>query len=84
MRARYYDPGTGRFASEDPGRNGANWYAYVESDPTNAGDYTGDALEPLPPMPEFSQRPNLDPDPEQEMEQFVKFLESVDPMTSDN
>jgi RHS repeat-associated protein len=27
MRARYYDPVVGRFASEDPQRQGANWYS---------------------------------------------------------
>jgi hypothetical protein len=27
--ARWYDAGTGRFISEDPARDGANWYVYV-------------------------------------------------------
>ncbi len=41
MRARYYEPGTGRFVSEDPGLEGTNWYAYVMDNPTNAVDPTG-------------------------------------------
>jgi len=40
MRARYYDPGTGRFLSEDPVQS-ANRYAYVGNDPTNLVDPTG-------------------------------------------
>ena len=39
-RARYYDPGTGRFLSEDPVQH-ANRYAYVGNDPTNLVDPTG-------------------------------------------
>ena len=41
MRARYYDPSAGRFISEDPGRNGTNWYAYCGSNPVNALDPSG-------------------------------------------
>ena len=33
LRARYYDPVTGRFSSEDPIRDGLNWYTYCESNP---------------------------------------------------
>ena len=43
MRARYYDPVVGRFASEDPGRNGANWFAYCSDNPVNAVDEDGRA-----------------------------------------
>jgi RHS repeat-associated protein len=41
MRARYMDPVTGRFVSEDPGRHGANWFAYATANPTSRLDRTG-------------------------------------------
>jgi len=41
MRARYYDPAIGRFISEDPGRNGANWCAYCNNNPVNLVDPDG-------------------------------------------
>jgi RHS repeat-associated protein len=41
MRARYYDPSTGRFASEDPSKNGNNWLEYVYDNPINFADSTG-------------------------------------------
>jgi RHS repeat-associated protein len=44
-RARYYDPVTGRFISEDPKGfdAGINFYAYVGNNPVNANDPTGNA-----------------------------------------
>ena len=33
LRARYYSPGIGRFISEDPIRDGLNWYVYCENNP---------------------------------------------------
>jgi RHS repeat-associated protein len=41
MRARYYDPVLGRFASEDPAENGINWFAYADGAPTDSADPTG-------------------------------------------
>ncbi len=41
MRARYYEPSTGRFISEDPAYFGRNWYAYCTNTPTNRVDPTG-------------------------------------------
>ena len=41
MRARYYDPATGRFISEDPGRDGLNWYTYCNNNSVNLIDPSG-------------------------------------------
>jgi len=41
MRARYYDPKTGRFISEDASRNGANWFVYADDNAVNGGDPSG-------------------------------------------
>ena len=42
-RARYYDPGFGGFISEDPLKfqAGPNFYAYVDNNPVNANDPSG-------------------------------------------
>lgn len=36
MRARWYDPATGRFVSEDRARDGVNWYAYCGNSPVTS------------------------------------------------
>ena len=41
MRARYYEPWTGRFISEDPAMDGGNWYVYCSGDPVNYTDLKG-------------------------------------------
>jgi RHS repeat-associated protein len=41
MRARYYDPGTGRFISQDAASDGRNWFVYCQNDPINFADQTG-------------------------------------------
>ncbi|MCC6402834.1 MAG: RHS repeat-associated core domain-containing protein [Fimbriimonadaceae bacterium] len=45
MRARYYEPTTGRFVSEDPERDGANWYVYCANEPVGFVDASGRALQ---------------------------------------
>jgi RHS repeat-associated protein len=41
MRARYYEPATGRFISEDPSQDGVNWYLYTDGNPVNKVDVDG-------------------------------------------
>ncbi len=42
MRARYYEPTTGRFISEDPAGDGGNWYVYCASNPVAHVDKSGE------------------------------------------
>jgi len=41
MQARYMDPTTGRFVSEDPALDGLNWYTYCDNNPVNRIDRSG-------------------------------------------
>jgi RHS repeat-associated protein len=41
MRARYYEPWTGRFVSEDHARDGWNWYVYCRNNPLSYVDANG-------------------------------------------
>jgi RHS repeat-associated protein len=41
MRARYYEPGVGRFVSEDPSGDGVNWYLYADANPVAEVDVDG-------------------------------------------
>jgi len=45
MRARWMDPVLGRFISEDPARDGANWFEYCRGNPVNAVDHDGQKTE---------------------------------------
>lgn len=44
-RARYMDPQTGRFVSEDPACDGINWYAYAGGNPVRYYDPSGYSFE---------------------------------------
>jgi RHS repeat-associated protein len=41
MRARYYEPASGRFLNEDPKRNGWNWTTHCENSPVGKADVSG-------------------------------------------
>ena len=41
LRARYYDPSIGRFISEDPIKDGINWYVYCSNNPIKFVDPSG-------------------------------------------
>ncbi len=45
MRARYYSPSIGRFITEDPIRDGSNWYSYCGGNPIKYYDWSGLAQE---------------------------------------
>ena len=38
---RYYDSEVGRFISEDPGKQGVNWYSYCDNNPLRYVDPDG-------------------------------------------
>ena len=42
LRARYYDPSTGSFITEDPARDGVNWYSYCAGNLVNFWDPSGE------------------------------------------
>ena len=41
LRARYYDPTTGRFTQQDPAEDGYNWYVYGNQNPAMFVDFNG-------------------------------------------
>ena len=43
LRARYYDPTTGRFTQQDPAEDGYNWYVYGNQNPVVYADLTGES-----------------------------------------
>ena len=47
LRARYYQPEVGRFISEDPAKDGMNWYGYCAGNPVNYIDFTGCSYVPI-------------------------------------
>jgi len=57
FNARWYDAELGRFTTEDPIRDGTNWYAYVGNRPLTYTDPTGlDPIEEAGQYPEHDQR----------------------------
>ncbi len=44
LRARNYNAVTGRFLTEDPAGDGANWYAYCANEPVGFVDPSGPLL----------------------------------------
>ena len=42
LRARYYDPTTGRFTQQDSAEDGYNWYVYGNQNPVVYADWTGE------------------------------------------
>ena len=41
LRARYYSPSLGRFTTEDPAKDGDNWYSYCAGNPVVRADRSG-------------------------------------------
>ena len=41
LRARYYNPALGRFTTEDPAKDGLNWYVYCNNNPVMFTDPNG-------------------------------------------
>ena len=41
LRARYYDSSIGRFITEDPAKDGLNWYAFCSNNPVTFVDSSG-------------------------------------------
>ena len=44
LRARCYSPSLGRFTTEDPAKDGNNWYSYCAGNPVNSWDPSGLAI----------------------------------------
>ena len=44
LRARYYDSSIKRFITEDPAKDGSNWYAYCGNNPVMMFDPSGLAI----------------------------------------
>ena len=60
LRARYYDPATGKFLNEDPLRfaaNSVNFYQYAYNSPTNSTDPFGLQVKTAPPPPVTTPAP---------------------------
>lgn len=47
IRARFYEPSSGRFITKDPVRDGFNWYSYCNGNPVKYVDRDGNTVEIL-------------------------------------
>lgn len=48
LRARYYDPTTGRFTQQDPAKDGYNWYVYGNNNPVRFVNESGENIMAIP------------------------------------
>ena len=59
LRNRYYSPSIGQFITEDPAKDGTNWYVYCVGNPVNFVDPSGMWMERNlfydPPKPFFEK-----------------------------
>ena len=59
LRARYYDVKDGRFISEDPAKDGLNWYVYCGNNPVNFIDPSGNDAIIITPRPAVSEHASI-------------------------
>ncbi len=63
FNARWYDANTGRFISEDPARDGLNWYVYTSNNPLKFIDPSG--MEAEEPDPDDNDEETNTPEPDE-------------------
>jgi RHS repeat-associated protein len=83
-RARYFDPQTGRFLSEDPFRfvAGQNFYAYVQNSPPNLNDPMG-LCPRRPSCPEIPRAPyGVNINDNIDKARWMQFVTYTDPLIS--
>ena len=71
LRARYYDPNTGRFTQADPAKDGANWYVYAGNNPIRFFDPTGNVVTE-------NDKANLNPNQIKRLKQITKEFEKAE------
>jgi RHS repeat-associated protein len=78
--ARYYSPQVGRFWTQDPGREGVNWYRYVANNPANAPDPSGHESRSI--IDQCNPFPHCDPAAERE--QIEARIQLIDDLLQGN